>query len=146
MKKCLLFVMGFFMVSISAMAYSTNGEYSYGVKCTEDNTNSVQKIELQQAGAFANFVANGDFNANFNSSTWPKVVFEGPMNADDIAAIKVERYSVQEWVEAWNNYGTFWYDGNFQNCTVLDFSGVTTSIAPLIKYFNNYGNGPRRRA
>lgn len=128
MKKCLLFVMGFFMVSISAMAYSTNGEFnSYGVKCTEDNTNSVQKIELQQAGAFANFVANGDFNANFDGSTLTKVVFEGPMNDDDIAAFD---FSVN-----WNVWP--WVYGAFYNVTLLDFSGVTTSIAPIIKTPNS---------
>ena len=58
------------MVSIGAMAYSTNGEFnSFGVKCIEDNDNLVQKIVLQEAGDFADFVANGNFNANFNSST-----------------------------------------------------------------------------
>lgn len=127
MKKYLLFIIGFVMVSIGAMAYNTNGEFnSFGVKCIEDNDNLVQKIVLQEAGDFADFVANGNFNQYFNSSKWKKVVFEGPMNEADFNAVKF----------GWNT--SDWSKGNFFYCTIVDFTNVNTDVAPLLK--SNEGN------
>lgn len=128
MKKYLLFIIGFVMVSIGAMAYNTNGEFnSYGVKCIEDNDNLVQKIVLQEAGDFADFIANGNFNQYFDGSKWTKVVFEGPMNDDDIAALD---FSV-----SWSTWPPTY--GAFYNVSLIDFSGVTTQIAPIIKVPNS---------
>lgn len=127
MKKGLLSLMVCALACGNVMAYTTNGAFnSFGVKCIEDADNLVQKIVLQQAGAFADFVATGDFNQNFESSKWKKVIFEGPMNEADFNAVKF----------GWNT--SDWSKGNFFYCTIVDFTNVNTDVAPLLK--SNEGN------
>ncbi|MBR6262173.1 MAG: hypothetical protein IKR05_03040 [Prevotella sp.] len=133
MKKVLLTLVSLALTSTTMLAYTTGGEFnSYGVKVDESASDNVQTITLQQAGAFANFCAYGDFNQSYDSQDWPRVIFKGPMNDADIAAIGTQ------W---WQDEDYQWHKPNFENATLLDFSEVTTPVKPFILYNNNYGQG-----
>ena len=124
MKRKLLTMLAFVLASTGAWAYNTNGEYnSYGVKCWVDGTNKIQYIDVKEAGNFATFCQDGDFNTYFNagSTTYDKVVFSGAMNDDDLAEIKTLNYDPATWQPV---------TANFDKVKCLDFTDVTTAIKP----------------
>ena len=99
MKKLLLSLMTLALVHTGAMAYRGGDS---NITCTVDDTNGgVQKIVSTQAGGFATFLANSDFNQYMERTD---VSFSGPMSTADLQAMTAA---------CWNNV------------RFLDFSNVT---------------------
>lgn len=120
MKKTLLCLMCLMaMLGVKASSYSdativlSNGETSSG-------KNDVQYVQLQQAGALANFINNNSEYQYFGTTNYRnKVVFSGPMNDDDINAIKNHANDGH-----WNNFATF------------DFTNVISQVKPILPFAN----------
>ena len=70
MKKFILSLFAFVMSCSVGWAVETpgNGYNQYGVKCWVDRDNTIQYVDVQIAGGFADFVNNGGFD-NFNTRT-----------------------------------------------------------------------------
>ena len=98
MKKKLLSLLVLAVNSIGVMAYDGGNGY---ITCSVDYDYGVQKVVSTQAGEFANFLANSDFNQYMNRED---VIFSGPMNVTDLQAMTAA---------CWNNV------------RFLDFSNVT---------------------
>lgn len=98
MKKGLLSLMVCALACGNVMAYDGGNGY---ITCSVDYDYGVQKVVSTQAGEFANFLANSDFNQYMDRED---VIFSGPMNTADLQAMTAD----------------IW-----QNVRFLDFSNVT---------------------
>lgn len=123
MKKYLLFIIGCLCASIDALAYDYNVPGTINFR----DDGEFQYVELETPGALSAFIqgttsagsgTSDNFNQYFQTSTLrPYVIFSGPMNEDDINIIK-------------NNLSS----APWKQRSVLDFTNVTTDVAPRIEF------------